>query len=180
MNSSSVRLIWRTIALLVVLGIVYVVFKDPFRAWETRTSAELLTLCGAGHRILYVRPYYIYVYPQHGEIFRALVTLSCSSLASALSITCMGFVAPRSRPLRRVMATSIAVGLVIFGNIVRIALSIGVGIFFGRGSLILFHDWAGSTFTFIYTLGGFMIMLILLMDTTSPADNTTENHVELV
>jgi len=78
------------------------------------------------------------------------------------------------------MATSIAVGLVIFGNIVRIALSIGVGIFFGRGSLILFHDWAGSTFTFIYTLGGFMVMLILLMDKTSPADNTTENHVELV
>ncbi len=180
MNASSIRLIYRTLALLVVLGVIYAVAKDPFRVAETRASVALLGLFGAGNHVIYIQPYSIAVLPSGAEPFEAVVTLSCSSLASALSIICMGAIAPRGRAFRRTFATLTAVGLVVGGNIVRITVSIVVGIFYGRGSLVLFHDWAGSTFTFIYTLGGFMIMLMMLMDKRAAIPRTQENHVEHV
>jgi carbamoyl-phosphate synthase large subunit len=102
--------------------------------------------------------------------FRAIVTPTCSSLASALAIGALATLAPartRRARRRRVAATAAAVATVVAGNILRIAASLAVGLVAGRGSLVLFHDWVGSMFGFGYTLGGYILLLYLLLPATS-------------
>jgi hypothetical protein len=61
------------------------------------------------------------------------------------------------------VATGAAVGTVVAGNILRISASLAVGLVAGRTSLVLFHDWVGSMFGFGYTLGGYVLLLYLLL-----------------
>ena len=58
---------------------------------------------------------------------------------------------------------------VFVGNVLRIAGSIGIGLLYGSRSLVLFHDWIGSLFAFGYTLGGFLLMVYLLLPPERPA-----------
>jgi carbamoyl-phosphate synthase large subunit len=52
---------------------------------------------------------------------------------------------------------------IVAGNLIRIAGSVVVGLFSGRASLVLFHDWVGSVFGIAYTIGGFIVTLTLLL-----------------
>ena len=70
---------------------------------------------------------------------------------------------PRGRTGRRIGALACALGCVLAGNVLRIAGSIAVGLVHGKASLVLFHDWVGSLFAFGYTLGGYLLMLFLLL-----------------
>ena len=63
----------------------------------------------------------------------------------------------------RVLAGVIGVASIVVGNLVRIASSSVVGLLAGRVSLVLFHDWVGSSFGFAYTIGGFVLMLAVLL-----------------
>ena len=53
--------------------------------------------------------------------------------------------------------------MVAIGNVLRITASVGMGLVAGRASLVLFHDWVGSLFAFAYILGGYILMISLLL-----------------
>lgn len=76
---------------------------------------------------------------------------------------CLASILPRMRPWRRSLAT-VAAGAVIFvGNLARIAGSVGIGVLAGVWSLVLFHDWVGGVMTFVYTVSGFVVMLLVVL-----------------
>ena len=56
-----------------------------------------------------------------------------------------------------------ASGLVVLCNLLRIGLSIWVGVLTGSPGLVLFHDWVGTAFGIIYILMGFMVFLAILL-----------------
>lgn len=153
---------------LVGSAIGFMLIQEPMRHWETLASAGLLHQFGAS-RAHVVLPTSIQVFPANGDAFRAVVTPSCSSAASILALTLLSTLVPR-HCRRRVAPALVAAAIVIaVGNVARIAGSIAVGFVAGRSSLVLFHDWVGSVFTFVYTLAGFVLMLYLLL----PRDATT-------
>jgi exosortase/archaeosortase family protein len=63
----------------------------------------------------------------------------------------------------RVLAGTAGVACIVAGNLVRIGSSVVIGLLAGRVSLVLFHDWVGSTFGFGYTIGGFLVVLAILL-----------------
>ena len=91
------------------------------------------------------------------------MTPSCSSIASVLAIACLSTLAPPAPRGRRALAVAAAIATVSLGNITRIAASVIVGLFAGRSSLVLFHDWVGGIMTYVYTLGGFIVFLYILL-----------------
>lgn len=111
----------------------------------------------------------VYVVPDDKSSFLAVVTPSCSALASVLAIGGLALLAPASSRRRRAFAITAAVLTVAVGNILRIAASLLVGLVAGRGSLVLFHDAVGSVFSFAYTLGGYVLLLYLLLPATPRA-----------
>ncbi|HVT78601.1 MAG TPA: exosortase/archaeosortase family protein [Acidimicrobiales bacterium] len=115
-----------------------------------------------------VPPTSIQVFPHDTAPFRAIITPSCSSAASIVALACLATLAPRHAGGRRFTSLLLAVSVVVVGNIVRIASSIGIGVVAGRASLVLFHDWVGSAFTFAYTLGGFVLMLFFQLPSRRP------------
>ena len=56
-----------------------------------------------------------------------------------------------------------AAGLVLLCNLLRIGLSIVVGIESNSHGLVVFHDWVGTAFGLLYVLGGFTAFLFLLL-----------------
>jgi exosortase/archaeosortase family protein len=151
-------------ALFVVGGSVvgFALLQGWFRRIECRLANLTLDLLpGQAHTRLSTEASII-VFPLHDSPFRAIVTPACSSLASVLAIGCLASVAmPRSR--RRVVACVAATAVVVIGNVLRIALSTGAGIVAGRASLVLFHDWVGGVMTLVYTVGGYVLLLWLLL-----------------
>ncbi len=153
------------IALRVVLALAftlagYVVLAAPARHFEARAAVWILELLGS-HRVFLSGDAMVGIVPPHGPAFQATVTSSCSSLASLLALACLGRLMPPSS--RRTWATAAALAVVGVANVVRIAASVGVGLVAGRASLVLFHDWVGSLFAFAYTLGGFVLLVSLVL-----------------
>lgn len=154
---------WSRVALILVFSALgFSVVQEPIRHVETMASAGLLHAVGA-ERAHVVLPTSIQVFPASGEAFRAVVTPSCSSAASVLALALLSTLVPRQARDRRARALIAAVTVVAVGNVIRIAGSIAIGFVAGRASLVLFHDWVGSVFTFVYTLAGFVLMLYLLL-----------------
>jgi carbamoyl-phosphate synthase large subunit len=56
-----------------------------------------------------------------------------------------------------------AAGLVLVCNMLRIAMSIWVGLETSEHGLVVFHDWVGTVFGLLYVLGGFTLFLFLLL-----------------
>jgi exosortase/archaeosortase family protein len=146
----------------------FVILQGPARRLETGTSVRLLKAVGA-HNVTQTQGVLITVVPSHHAPFQALLAPSCSALASILTIMCLGLLSANSPRGKRVVALGVACGTVAAGNIVRIAASVGIGLVFGRPSLILFHDVAGSIFGLGYTLAGYLIMLHILLPKRRPA-----------
>jgi len=159
----------RTRVLLQVFGVIaatfagFVLLQGPARHAEAQVATDVVRV-GAGNRARTVGASSIEVLPSGHEPFRAIVTPSCSSIGSLLALGCLGVLARRRR--RALWATVAAMVTVAAGNILRIAASLGIGLVAGRASLVLFHDWVGSMFGFAYTLGGFLLLLTLLLPPT--------------
>jgi exosortase/archaeosortase family protein len=152
------------VALIVTVSIVgFFVFQHAARSLETHAAAQLVRLVGGSKRSFVLGSTSIVVVPFHGQAFRAVVTPSCSSIASVLAIACLSTLAPPAPRRRRVLAVTAAIATVALGNITRIAAAVIVGLFAGRSSLVLFHDWVGGIMTYVYTLGGFIVFLYLLL-----------------
>jgi exosortase/archaeosortase family protein len=149
----------------VVIGIIsigYVLLRTPTRDFEATVAASLLKLSGTS-RLLHFTTGSILVEPTHHEAFVAVVTPSCSSIASVLALTCLAAFTRTESRTRLIGALAAAIVVVVTGNILRIAASLGVGLIAGRESLVLFHDLIGSVFTFVYILGGYVLMLYFLL-----------------
>jgi len=104
---------------------------------------------------------------------RASISRQCrfrpgSALAPALAVTCLATMMPRITS-RRFLAVAGAVAAIVVGNFLRICSSIVVGLYAGKSSLVLFHDWVGSMIGFAFTLGGFVLMLWILIPARGPA-----------
>jgi carbamoyl-phosphate synthase large subunit len=162
-------------ALVTVVGAValvvggFVLFESAMRRFEASAATALLHLAGA-HNAQVFFGNSIQVYPTAHEPFRAVVTPSCSCIASLLALTALWLLSPR-RDARRLAALPVALAVVTAGNILRIAASIAVGLVAGRASLVLFHDWVGTVFTFAYTLGGYVLMLYVLLPRRAGGDD---------
>ena len=141
----------------------FVLLKGPMRSLEI---AAVLAILRAGSRLTEISGYAIQALPPHQFPFRVEVTPYCSSLVAILALAGIaGFVLPGPR-LRRLGAFAAASLLVLACNIVRIAASIWVGIRYGAGDLVLFHNWVGTLFALAYTLLGFIFMLFLMLPKT--------------
>ena len=103
----------------------------------------------------------IVVMPFHGQAFRAgrdaVVLVDRLRARDRVPVDARAAPAPR---WRRALAVAAAIATVSLGNITRIAASVIVGLFAGRSSLVLFHDWVGGIMTYVYTLGGFIVFLV--------------------
>ena len=144
----------------------FVLLQGVMRSFETQTSLWLLHRFAA-HSVLAVASTTVIVVPRHHAAFDVLITPSCSSLASILAFGCLAPLVPRCSLRRRLLAAGTAATVIWVGNVLRIAGSMGVGLLAGRASLVLVHDWVGSMFTFVYTMGGYILMLTMLLPRSS-------------
>lgn len=171
MRSRASAALIQPFAVIAAVLTAFVFLIDPFRQLETVFAADLLHLLGVAPDMVQVRPNAaLGVYPDGGGAFLAVVTPSCSSLPSVLAVASLALFTPRQLRRRRFLALGCALLCVVAGNIVRIASSIAVGLVAGTSSLILFHDWVGSLFAFAYTLGGYLLMLFLLLSAEQRSD----------
>ena len=145
--------------------LTFVLANAGFRQFEAAAATLLLHLARLtpAHRVLLLPNSSIAVFPEAVGPFVAVITPSCSALSALLAVAFLAWFVPRGRTGRRIGALACALACVLVGNVLRIAGSIGVGLVHGKPSLVLFHDWVGSLFAFGYTLGGYLLMLFLLL-----------------
>jgi carbamoyl-phosphate synthase large subunit len=158
--------------LVVALGTAgFFLLERPLRELESAAAVALLRLFGADG-VSSAGSATIAVFPSQHVPFAALVTAACSSLPALLAVAALGTLTTSGPPARRMGAISTALAVVLLGNVLRIAASVAAGLVAGRGSLVLFHDWVGSIFTFAYALGGYTLMLYLLLPRRADAPAT--------
>jgi carbamoyl-phosphate synthase large subunit len=157
---------WRVfvrVGLLVSVTVAgFVLLQQWMRGVETTATLDVLHGLGVGG---VSRGYQASIIVDTGSqgAFAAILTPSCSSLASLLALGGLTVLRPTKARGRLALAAGSAMAVVFVGNIARIAASIGVGLLTGPSALVLFHDWVGSLFAFAYTLGGFVLMLWVLL-----------------
>jgi carbamoyl-phosphate synthase large subunit len=159
---SRLRIVVHMGAVLAGTALGFVLLQHSVRVGETWLSAAIARAVDP-HRVTVLQRTSILVTPAHRPAFLAIVTPSCSSAASMCSIVCLATLVRGVSTTRRVLATTAAVVTVVAGNILRISGAILIGLAAGRASLVLFHDWVGSVFSFSYTLGGFILLLYLIL-----------------
>jgi len=153
----------RVAAFTALVGAVFVAGQAPFRHWEALAVAALVRAVGF-HGVLSVEGRILLSPRGSGALFWVDITPSCSSLGPALSLALIVTIMSAGNPASdRVLAGMAGIASIVVGNVVRIGLSVVVGLLAGRVSLVLFHDWVGSTFGFAYTVGGFVLALAVLL-----------------
>jgi exosortase/archaeosortase family protein len=163
LGSGPARTAVKMAGLLALLGLVFVVGQTPFRHAETLAVAELVRAVGF-HGVLGVQGSQILLSPPSGQIFWVDITPSCSSLGPALALSLVAIVMSAGHPTSdRVLAGMAGVAAIVVGNLIRIGASVVAGLLAGPVTLVLFHDWVGSTFGFAYTIGGFLLILAILL-----------------
>jgi len=141
----------------------FVLCESRYRSVETWVSIHVVNLMAGGHHASRAGHASIEVVSLHHAAFIAVITPSCSATASILAIACLSSLSPRYGLVRRVLATGIALFTVAAVNVMRISLSVLVGVHDGVSSLVLFHNWVGGVMTFVYTLGGYVLLLYILL-----------------
>lgn len=157
--------VWVTaVGITLAVPAIFWIFQAPFRDFEAYLTVGSLHLLGAVKGLpLTVGPN-ILVVPAHHAAFWAQIQPACSSLPSVLAVVGLSAAISR-RTVRswRLLATAIVAALLVVGNVIRMASSIAVGLWAGQVSLVLFHNWVGSIFGFLYTIVGFSLLLWLLL-----------------
>jgi exosortase/archaeosortase family protein len=146
------------------LGFVFTVFVDTFRQFEGNLAVEVLHLVGAPETAVQsLGGVMLVIIPPGHTGFITFIAPGCSSLASILSLAFLTLFTPRRLGWWRLCAPVVAITCVFAGNILRLAGSMAFGLWDGEESLVLFHDWVGAIFTYVYTVGGYLLMLWLMM-----------------
>jgi exosortase/archaeosortase family protein len=158
--------VFTAIAVGVVLAFVGFAFLNgPVRDLEM--TAVLALMGPVGNRTSSVNGHIFQVLPPSHGAFRAELTPYCSSLISLLALAVIALFVLRGSWPRRIFALSSAMAVVLCCNVLRVTGSLWMGYEYGDRALVLFHDWAGTLFALAYTMGGFFLMLFLLLPSAS-------------
>lgn len=175
MTSRATVVLLQPVAVVGAVLATFAVANDAFRQAEATAAAGLLYLTGVtAERVQILPNSTLAVFPAAQGPFLAVLSPSCSALSSVLAVLFLAAFVPRSARRRRLPALVCALVCVVAGNLLRIAGSIAVGLQSGTASLVLFHDWVGSLFGFGYTVGGFVLMLWLLLPRRPRPDRAPE------
>ncbi len=158
-------LVWLRVAFVVIATpLIFVLTEAAVRSRELRLDLWFLSAAGI-HGVPAVIGTSALLQPAGKPEFWVYLSPSCSSLASILTLGCIASVLPRhlAPGKNRLLAFLAASAAVFVGNLLRIDLSICAGLIAGQAALVLFHDWAGSIFGFAYTMGGFVLMMWILL-----------------
>jgi exosortase/archaeosortase family protein len=117
-----------------------------------------------------VLPTRILVFRPDGELLNAVVTASCSSVLSVVGLTALTASVLRSRRWHALAGLLVAVVAVLVANHLRLLLSTVIGLQWGGGSLVLFHDWVGTLWNLAATLGGFLLMVCVTLPSRMRAE----------
>jgi exosortase/archaeosortase family protein len=150
-----------------VVPLAFVFLSAPEQSFEAALDRSLLAHIGLGAHVPSAFRDLIVVRPFSQAPFLVEITPSCTALASVVALVCLVGVLPAPRK-RRLLALVIACAGIYAGNILRIEASIIVGIFEGRATSVLFHNWVGATFGFLYTVGGFVLVLYICLPALPP------------
>jgi exosortase/archaeosortase family protein len=140
----------------------FVALINPWRHAEAGAVIRSLKQVGV-HRVYGSYGNKILVVPEGGKPFFAVISPSCSALAAVLAFGAVALLLFEGPVRRRFVAFLAAAGLVLVCNVLRIGLSIAVGIESNAHGLVVFHDWVGTAFGLLYVLGGFTAFLFLLL-----------------
>ena len=117
-----------------------------------------------------VLPTRILIFRSDGELLNAVVTASCSSILSVVGLTALTASVLRSRRWHAVAGLAAAIVAVLIANHLRLLLSTVIGLQWGGGSLVLFHDWVGTLWNLAATLGGFLLMVCVTLPSRMRAE----------
>jgi exosortase/archaeosortase family protein len=145
----------------VAVGAFYAL-QQPWREAEIRAVAGVLSTTGMD-RASHVYGTSVLVAPPHAAPFLAVVTPSCSALGALLAFATIALFLVPGPLLRRLIAACAAGALVVTVNIVRIVLSLGVGVRFGSHAMVAVHDWIGTLLGLFAVLAGFTVFMYLLL-----------------
>jgi exosortase/archaeosortase family protein len=174
----------RTVITLAVMVIgVTVAFSHwnlAFRKVEVQASAAMVRVL-VPHLRTETAGTTTFLVPRSGHFIAATLVPSCSALASVLALACLGLVTPRRNSTRARRAFALLVALVVatVGNLLRITLSMAAGAVAGEQALVLFHDVAGSLFTFASIILSYVLFLAILLPKEQPGSTRLEvdSHV---
>jgi exosortase/archaeosortase family protein len=162
LGHTPARTALRMVGLTVVVGLIFVTTQTAFRHAEAVTVAEIVRAMGF-HGVIDVSGSQLLLLSGN-QLFWVDITPSCSSLGPGLALALIATIMSVGNPVSdRLLAGAAGVAAIVIGNMVRIGTSVIAGLLAGRVSLVLFHDWVGSTFGFAYTIGGFLLILNILL-----------------
>jgi len=150
---------------------IYLAVQAQVRYLEARVCVALLRTANLSQAHA-VAPDSIQAFPPGHTGFVVNITPSCSCLAPILSVGLLATLLPVKSRSKLCRAILLGVTAIAIGNILRIALSVMVGYVSSSAALILFHDWVGSIFSFLYTLFGFVLLLRSLLDADAQSSVT--------
>ncbi|SDC43597.1 exosortase/archaeosortase family protein [Geodermatophilus telluris] len=154
-----------------LLGFRYL--ARPLQELEAAVLARVLGWLAPGQASGVV-PTHVLLFRGDGEIIDAVVTLSCSSVLSVLGLVALTAVVLRGRGLHAVAGLLVAVAALLVLNHGRLLLSALAGLWWGEDALVGFHDWVGTLWNLVATLGGFLLMVWIAL----PALDRAEQDVE--
>jgi exosortase/archaeosortase family protein len=161
MNGRRVE-VFTALGLGIALAFVgFYALTGPMRDLEV--MAVLALMAPLGERASAVNGHVFQVLPPTHDAFRAELTPYCSSLIAVLALAAIAIFVLHGPWPRRLFALSAAVTVILCCNVLRVTGSLWMGYRFGDRALVLFHDWAGTLFGLAYTMGGFFLMLFLLL-----------------
>jgi carbamoyl-phosphate synthase large subunit len=162
MNRHLAAAIARLTMTIAFVFIAFGLLHEPSRRFEARMVAWTMSTLGIGGVGRVYGPK-ILVLPAHKPAFLATVTPSCSALAAVLTFLAIATFLLHGPLGRRMFAVLAAAGVVIACNIVRIGLSLAVGLHTGSHGMVVFHDWVGTIFGMFYVLAGFTLFVFMLL-----------------
>lgn len=144
------------------LWVTFISLIDRWRSVEARVISTVLQRGGAGGVQTSFRNQ-ILVLPSGHRPFVASISTSCSALGAVLAFGAVATFLVRGNVLLRLRAFVAAACLVTVCNLVRIAVSVLVGVLLGSRGLVVFHDWVGTAFGILFLLGGFTLFVFTLL-----------------
>ena len=157
----------------VVVG--YYLLINYARHFEVRAVADILHLFGV-YQISGALGTTLVIFRPHGETISAALTPSCSSLMSVLALAGLASSVLRRRRAHTLAAFVVATILLVAANISRITASALAGLWFGKPSLLLFHDWVGTIWNFAGTLAGFLLLVALTLPSAERAEQDSSGR----
>jgi carbamoyl-phosphate synthase large subunit len=172
-SRGTTRRRWRiAVELLLAVGICLAgyFFAAPwFRLYEAKVAVAVLRFVGV-RDVSDVLPEHILIFRGPGDTLAGQVTTSCSSLLTVMGLTALAFAVLRSRRMHAFVGLAVAVSAVVVANSVRLVLSALAGLWWGNPAMTLFHDWVGTIWALVATLGGFLLMVWVALPAAERAE----------